>query len=149
LEASVPLAVSSIRIGIVGSMKHAAMRLLAPDEGPWVVRAARWIARASSLASLALLALFATSGGSAPSAFEWLLLAFFPIGTALGMILAWRFEILGGAVSATSLVLFYAVLSLDGSRPPAGPWFVVFASPALALLACGLATRVCASTRAG
>lgn len=126
-----------------------ARHVLACDCGPWPVRALRWLARAASIASLSLLAMFATSGGAAPSAFEWLLLAFFPLGTAIGMALAWRFEILGGAVSATSLALFYAVLSLDESRPPAGPWFVVFASPALALLACGLATRVRTSMRAG
>ena len=32
-------------------------------------------------------------------------------------------------------------ISLDAARPPAGPWFVVFASPAMALLACGITTR--------
>ena len=137
------------RHGIVPPMHAMAKHVLAPDLGPVPVRVLRWLARAASIASLSLLAMFATSGGAAPSAFEWLLLAFFPLGTAIGIALAWRFEILGGVVSATSLALFYAILSLDESRPAAGPWFVVFASPALALLACGLATRVHASTRAG
>ncbi len=115
---------------------------IAPDVGPTPVRVLRWIARSASLASVGLLAMFAASGGAAPSAFEWLLLAFFPIGVALGMLFAWRSEVLGGVIAAASLGAFYAIVSLDASRPPMGPWFVVFASPALALLACGVMTRV-------
>lgn len=115
---------------------------LAPDAGPAPVRVLRWVARAASLASLGLLAMFALSGGDAPTASEWLMLAFFPIGVAIGMLVAWRSEILGGSIAAASLGAFYAIVSLDAARPPAGPWFVVFASPALALLACGVMTRV-------
>jgi hypothetical protein len=115
--------------------------ILAPDLGPVPVRLLRWVARAASVASLALLAMFATSGGAAPTASEWLMLAFFPIGVAIGMLVAWRSEILGGSIAAASLVAFYAILSLDATRPPAGPWFVVFASPALVLLVCGLTAR--------
>ena len=115
--------------------------VLAPDLGPVPVRWLRWVARAASLASLALLAMFATSGGAAPSAFGWLMLAFFPVGVGVGMLVAWRSEIIGGAIAAASLVAFYAIISLDATRPPAGPWFVVFASPALVLLVCGLTAR--------
>lgn len=115
---------------------------LAADVGPVPVRIVRWSARAASLASLGLLAMFATSGGAAPSAFEWLLLALFPVGVAIGMVVAWWREILGGGITAVSLGAFYAIISLDAARPPMGPWFVVFASPALALLACGVMTRV-------
>jgi hypothetical protein len=80
----------------------------------------RWLARAASLASLGLLALFATSGGAAPSGFEWLLLAFFPLGVALGTVVAWHREILGGLIALASLAAFHALLLLDGSRPAAG-----------------------------
>lgn len=114
---------------------------IAPDAGPPPVRVIRWLARAASLASLGLLAMFATSGGAAPSASEWLLLAFFPIGVAAGMILAWWREILGGGIAAASLLAFHAIVSLDQSRPSVSIWFLVFTSPALALLACGLITR--------
>lgn len=114
---------------------------LAPDAGPAPVRVLRWVARAASLASLGLLAMFALSGGDAPTASEWLMLAFFPIGVAIGMLVAWRSEILGGSIAAASLGAFYAIVSLDASRPPMGPWFVVFASPALVLLVCGLMAR--------
>jgi len=117
------------------------MRMLAADAGPLPIRILRWTARAASLVSLAFLAMFATSGGAAPTAAEWLLIAFFPVGVALGMLVAWHREILGGVIAATSLGVFHALLLLDGSRPAAGWWFLVFASPALALLACGLTTR--------
>ena len=117
------------------------MRMLATDRGPVPIRVLRWTARAASLVSLVFLAMFATSGGSAPTAAEWLLLAFFPIGVALGMIVAWHREILGGVIAASSLAAFHALLLLDGSRPAAGWWFLVFASPALALLVCGVTTR--------
>ena len=118
---------------------------LAPDVGPVPVRIVRWFARAASLASLGLLAMFATSGGAAPSAFEWLLLALFPIGVAIGMIVAWWREILGGAITAASLGAFYAIISLDAARPPAGPWFAMFAAPGVVLLACGLSARTARS----
>lgn len=119
--------------------------MIAPDAGPTPVCALRWLARAASLASLAslgLLAMFATSGGAAPSGFEWLLLAFFPLGVALGTVVAWHREILGGVIAASSLAAFHALLLLDGSRPAPGWWFLVFASPALALLVCGVTVRV-------
>ena len=115
--------------------------LLAIDSGPWPARVLRWAGRLGSLASLSLLVLFATSGGSAPSAYEWLLLAFFPIGVAVGTVVAWRSEILGGVIATASLGVFHALISMDSARPPAGPWFLVFASPAVALLACGVISR--------
>ncbi len=49
----------------------------------------RWLARIASLASIAMLAVFATSGGNFPTAGEWLLIAFFPVGVVVGMIVAW------------------------------------------------------------
>ncbi|MEY3023088.1 MAG: hypothetical protein RIS86_2286 [Planctomycetota bacterium] len=117
------------------------MTLLAPDTGPRLLRSLRWTGRAASLASLGLLALFATEESAAPSASEWLLLALFPIGVAIGTILAWWREILGGAVALASLVAFHASLAILGDRPWPGPWFVVFTAPAIALLACGLWAR--------
>lgn len=112
------------------------------------MRVLRWSARIASIASLALLTFFATSGGSMPSGFEWVLLAFFPLGVMVGMSLAWRREVLGGAITAASLAAFHVLLAFDSSRPAAGPWFVVFASPGLALLACGLLARRSGSARA-
>ena len=113
---------------------------LAPNRGPRPVKVLRMLARAASVLSLALLVMFAFSGGNWPSPREWLMIAFFPVGVAAGMVLAWRHEVLGGAVTIASLVGFYAIAwSADASRP-LGPWFVVFALPGLLLLACGLLT---------
>ena len=122
------------------------MRVFAPDLGPWPVRLLRWAARAASVVSLGLLTMFATSGGEWPSAREWLLIAFFPVGVAVGTALAWRHEVLGGAVTAGSLVAFYALVGATGGGWP-GWWFVAFAAPGVTLLPCGLAAR--AARRAG
>ena len=115
--------------------------LIAPNPGPLPVKLLRLVARAASLLSLGMLVLFAFSGGNWPTPFEWLMIAFFPVGVAVGMVLAWRREVVGGAVTIASLVGFYVIAwSADASRP-LGPWFVVFASPGLALLGCGLLQR--------
>lgn len=98
----------------------------------------RWIARIASIASIAMLALFATSGGNFPTAAQWLLIAFFPIGVAVGMIVAWWREILGGAITLISLIAFYAILLAKSGTLPATPWFVIFAAPGLLLLLCGM-----------
>jgi hypothetical protein len=115
--------------------------LLAPNAGPAAIRVLRVLARVASLVSLWLLSLFAFSGGNWPTAGEWLLIAFFPVGVAVGTVLAWHREVLGGAIAAASLVAFHVILLAAEGKPSPGPWFVVFASPALALLACGLVTR--------
>lgn len=120
----------------------------ARDVGPIPLRAVRWIARAASLASIGMLGLFSTSGGAAPTPFEMLLLACFPLGVSVGMGLAWFREISGGLVTLSSLVGFHLLLALAGDRPPSGPWFPIFASPGLLLLAVGMATRRWARTRA-
>jgi hypothetical protein len=98
----------------------------------------RWLARIASLASIAMLAVFATSGGNFPTAGEWLLIAFFPVGVVVGMIVAWWREIAGGIITLLSLVAFYITLLITSGHAPTTPWFVVFASPGLLLLLCGL-----------
>lgn len=101
----------------------------------------RWLARVATLASLAMLALFATSGGGWPSAFEWLLLAFFPLGVAVGMIVAWWREVLGGCITLASLVAFYVLMLVRDGHVPMTPWFAIFALPGLVLLGVGLLER--------
>jgi len=98
------------------------------------------LARAASVLSLALLVMFAFSGGNWPSPREWLLIAFFPVGVAVGTVLAWHREVLGGAVTLVGLVGFYAIAAVADASRPLGPWFVAFALPGLLLLACGLLT---------
>ena len=118
------------------------MAAIAANLGPTPVRVVRWIARILSLASIGLLVAFATSGGEWPTALEWALIACFPVGTVAGMAIAWRFEISGGLVTLASLLAFYGIAIAAGGHAPGGPWFVAFASPGLALLGCGIATRL-------
>jgi hypothetical protein len=97
----------------------------------------RWLARLTSLASIGMLALF-LFGEQFPvgriTAREWIGLAFFPAGVAIGMIIAWRKEGLGAAISIASLLGFYTIFGwLLGSRV-SGPWFIVFVSPAFLFL---------------
>jgi len=116
-------------------------RILATDDGPIALRVVRWTGRLGSLVSLSLLALFATSGGEPPTTFEWILLACFPIGVAIGMIVAWVAEICGGLITLASLLAFYGLHALAADRPPSGPWFAIFAAPGLVLLAVGFVSR--------
>jgi hypothetical protein len=121
-------------------------RFVAPNIGPPVVRVVRLLARAASIVSLLLLAQFAFSGGEWPTLREWLLIAFFPVGVAAGTIIAWRREVLGGSIAAGSLLVIHALLLMRDSATSPGPWFLAFASPALALGACGLVAHRSTST---
>lgn len=97
----------------------------------------RWLARLTSVLSIGTLGLFLFGepfNAAGITAREWIGLAFFPVGVAVGMIVAWWKEGLGAAISLVSLLAFYAVYGwLLGSQVK-GPWFVVFASPALLFL---------------
>jgi hypothetical protein len=56
-------------------------------------------------------------------------LTLFPFGVSLGMILAWRWEALGGAITVGSLLAFYALLGFTDGRFPRGPYFALVAAP--------------------
>lgn len=100
--------------------------------------ALRWSARASSLASVGLLSMFlfgdeAKLGTVTPT--EALMIGLFPVGLAVGLLLAWFREGLGGSLAVASVAAFYAVhLALSG-RLPGGPWFLIFSLPAPLFLA--------------
>ena len=101
----------------------------------------RWLARAGSLVSVFFLLLFLFGEEmviSKISFVEWIGLLFFPIGVTVGMLLAWRWETLGGAVTVLSLLAFYGVMYSDRGYFPEGIWFMLFALPALVFLYCGL-----------
>jgi hypothetical protein len=102
----------------------------------------RWIARVLSLSILFLLMLFAFGEDGVNrqvTAVEWTGLAFFPIGVALGFLIGWKNELVGGAISVTSLVCFYLIygIGLTG-RLPRGAWFALFTLPGFLFLAYGL-----------
>jgi hypothetical protein len=57
------------------------------------------------------------------------------------MLLGWRWETLGGAVTVLSLLAFYKVMYAASGRFPEGIWFALFALPGLLFLYCGLCNR--------
>lgn len=65
---------------------------------------------------------------------DLVLFVFFPIGTCAGMILAWRWEGLGGTITIGSLLAFYAALRIMDGRFPGGPFFALVAAPGLLFL---------------
>ena len=104
----------------------------------------RWTARIFAIACLAVLFLFIfreSSDWSKVSADEIVGLLFFPVGLIIGLILAWRKELLGGAIALGSVMFFYLVygLLLNGSLRQ-GWWFIVFAIPGALFLAYGIAS---------
>ena len=106
--------------------------------------ALRWSARASSLASVGLLSMFllgdeAKLGTVTPA--EALMLCCFPVGLAVGLLLAWFREGLGGAVAVASVAAFYAVHLAVSGRLPGGPWFLIFSLPAPLFLASSAVRR--------
>ena len=108
----------------------------------------RWIARLWSIASVGfILLMFIGSGleeGFNPAQFTFrdlVGLFFFPFGVCLGMILAWRWEGLGGGITVGSLLAFYAALRVMDGRFPRGPWFALLAAPGILFLVCWLLSR--------
>jgi hypothetical protein len=104
----------------------------------------RWIARIWSLASLAFIAAFAFGGGEGsnfPTATEIVALALFPVGVLAGMLVAWRYEAIGGATTLISLAAFYLWMETVGGRWPRGPYFVLLAAPGFLFLAAWLLER--------
>ncbi|MCI0410316.1 MAG: hypothetical protein L0191_17440 [Acidobacteria bacterium] len=92
----------------------------------------RWIARIWSLASLGMLLFFLAGEEFHPerlTAPEWASLVFFPTGVTFGLVIAWRWEALGGAVTVTCLAAFYAVNGFLGHVLSLGWAFVVLVVP--------------------
>lgn len=78
---------------------------------------------------------------AAPTMSEWLGLAFFPAGIVVGLLIAIRKDLLGGAIAVLSLFGFYAWHMLVAGRIPQGPWFLGIAAPGLLHLIAGLLAR--------
>jgi hypothetical protein len=72
---------------------------------------------------------------------ELILFVFFPLGVCLGMVVAWRWEGLGGGITVASLAAFYLVHRLSSSGFPRGFAFLAFAAPGLLFLLSWLWTR--------
>lgn len=103
----------------------------------------RWTARILSAASLLLLLAFATGeDGIHPSrvaAREWVGLFFFPFGVAIGMVVGWWNEKVGGLIAVTSLAAFYLIYGgLVRGSMALGWYFVLFTLPGFLFLLSGL-----------
>ena len=97
-----------------------------------------WVARIGSVISLALLIAFVVGSGGFPTMTEDVALGFFPLGVAVGFIIAWRREVLGGAITVLSFVAFYLWMFVLDARLPHGPYFLLFSAPGFLFLALGL-----------
>jgi len=102
--------------------------------------AIRWIARVWSIASVGFVLLIAggelvSPHAAAPATLrDFIGLFFFPFGTCVGMILAWRWEGLGGGITVGSFLAFYAALRIMDGRFPRGPYFALVAAPGILFL---------------
>lgn len=105
----------------------------------------RRVSRIWSIVSIALIVLFYTLEGFDPAGKtlnDWIGLAFFPFGVVLGLVIGWRNEILGGAITTASLAGFYLIhgLILNGTFPK-GLAFLLFSFPGICFLMIGLDSR--------
>jgi hypothetical protein len=97
-----------------------------------------------SLLNIGLLLLFFIGEGFNPlhlASRELLLSACFPLGVVLGMILAWRWETLGGALTVIALAAFYGLHYSGSGQFPDGLFFVLLASPGLLFLLAAVTAR--------
>ena len=99
----------------------------------------RWVARILGLMSIGFVLLFLFGeglmvNGVGPTPTEWVGLLFFPFGLMIGLLVAWRNELIGGSIAVVSVAAFYAwALSVRGALP-SGPYFLLLALPALLFL---------------
>lgn len=99
----------------------------------------RWLARLTSLGTMAVIGAFAFGEGT-PTSKEWLLLAFFPIGLLLGLLIGWWRELLGGTIGVVSVSIAYSILWTKAGHSP-GPYFALLALPAALFVASGLLAK--------
>jgi hypothetical protein len=109
------------------------------------LRVLRWSARVLSLFAVGIVLSFVFGEGlnvSKLTARELALVVFFPFGVGLGMVVAWRWEGLGGGITVASLAAFYIVHYLFSSIFPGGFAFIALASPGFLFLLCWLWARL-------
>ncbi len=107
----------------------------------------RWVARIWSIPAFLFIAVMLVGEVASPHASspvsvrDFIGLALFPFGVFLGILLAWRWERLGGMISLGSFFGFYAALWLFDGRLPRGPYFALVAAPGLLFLVSSLLDR--------
>ena len=121
-----------------------------PKDKPGIANLSiKWIARVLSILCIGfILLMFIGSGlqeGFNPSQFTFrdvIGLFFFPFGICVGMVIAWRWEGLGGIITIGSLLFFYASLRIMNGRFPRGPYFIILSSPGILFLLSWIITVV-------
>ncbi len=107
-------------------------------------RLVRWTARLTGGSSLAFMLffvgahIFGESQGPAPTASEWVGLAFFPTGLIVGLSIAFFRAKTGALTALTSLAAFYIWHFARAGGPPAGQFFLLLTAPAVLFLISGL-----------
>lgn len=100
-----------------------------------IILVMRWLALITSLVSLILLTMFLMDGERFnPRPKQLVGMAFFPLGVAVGLIVAWWKEGIGAAIALISLACFYTIYGWLMGGNVNTLWFVVFASPAFLFL---------------
>ncbi len=98
----------------------------------------RWVARGVAACMVGVFAMIAAGEGMQPSLLSRSeMLMFIALFVALaGMIVAWRHEGLGGAMSVAGVMSFYLLNFAATGRFPAGLFFPLLFVPGLLFLAC-------------
>jgi len=107
---------------------------------------ARWVARAWSVLNILIIFIFAIGEslrplGPVPTYKEWIGLALWPVGVAIGLLVSWLHEVLGGVVTLACLAAFYIWNLFRSGHFPRGPFFFLIAAPALVFLLSGVLSR--------
>ncbi len=104
----------------------------------------RWAARLTGGCSLAFMLffvgahIFGDSQGPAPTAAEWVGLAFFPTGLIVGLAIAFFRPKTGALTALASFAAFYVWHFARAGDLPAGPFFALLTAPAVLFLISGL-----------
>lgn len=113
-----------------------------------IKRAMTIIRRIARIWSIVILALFLVLiiGHSlnpeepSPTPIEWVGMAFFPIGVVIGLILAWKWEGLGGIITIVCVLVFYVWVQIVKGRS-GGPVPALVGVPSVLFLIYWLRSR--------
>ncbi len=109
-----------------------------------LVRILRWIARILASVMAALILLFfvgETLGEGIQSLLHmtvWetlMMFAFFALW--LGLLLGWKWELIGGLLTLCAVIVFYTLNFLFTGKFHGGPFFLILAFPSILFLYCG------------